>query len=149
MKALLQRVAWAEVQAGGETVARIGRGLIVYLGVALTDTSADAERLAAKAAGLRVFEDEQEKMNLSVRDVGGDVLAVSSFTLLADAKKGRRPAFAAAAPGLHAEPLYCHFVLEMQRLGCKVQRGVFGASMKIRSEAEGPVNIIIETPEGV
>jgi len=146
MKTLIQRVAWGEVDVGGRTVARIGPGLLVYVGIAPTDKRADAERLAEKIAGLRIFPDETDKLNLSVQDVPGGVLAVPNFTLQADASKGRRPAFDAAAPQSIAEPLYNGFVAALRTKGCATQSGVFGAEMSIRSEADGPVNIIIEMP---
>jgi D-tyrosyl-tRNA(Tyr) deacylase len=146
MRALVQRVNWAEVEVGGKTVGRIGHGLLVYVGVAATDVTADAERLAEKVAHLRIFEDEAGKLNRSVQDVGGSVLAISNFTLLADAGKGRRPAFVGAAGADRAEPLYAAFVGQLRLLGCAVECGIFGASMVIRSAAGGPVNIIMDSP---
>jgi D-tyrosyl-tRNA(Tyr) deacylase len=146
MRALVQRVFWAEVEVEGRIVGRIDHGLLVYVGVAAGDVAADAQRLAEKVAHLRVFEDPAGKMNLSVRDVGGAVLAVSSFTLLADASKGRRPAFAGAADAAHAEALYGAFAGELRLQGCLVERGIFGAMMVVRSAAAGPVNVIIDFP---
>ena len=142
----MQRVARAEVEVGSACVGHIGRGLLVYLGVSVDDDAQDARRLADKVAGLRIFEDPAEKMNLSVRDVGGGVLAVPNFTLMADARKGRRPAFVAAARPEQAEPLYEAFVDALRDLGCEVAVGKFCAHMNIRSDADGPVNIILEMP---
>lgn len=146
MRAVVQRVSWAEVSVGNDIVGRIGHGLLVYLGVAAADTPAEARRLAEKVAHLRIFPDEKDKLNLSVRDVEGAVLVVPNFTLLADTRKGRRPAFAAAAPGPQAGPLTDAFVAALREAGCAVQRGVFGAHMYIRSQADGPVNVLVEMP---
>ena len=148
MKALLQRVGSAEVRADGKTTGKIGRGLLVYLGVASTDTEQHATKLAEKVAGLRIFEDEDDKLNRSVQDVQGGILAVSNFTLLADARKGRRPSFTDSAGADHAQPLYEAFVAELQRLGCEVAVGAFGRHMEISSVAEGPVNMLVEIPPG-
>jgi len=146
MRAVVQRVRWAEVQVDGQAVGRIEHGLLVYAGVAEGDTAADAEYLADKVAGLRIFSDEQDKLNLSVRDVRGGVLAVSNFTLLADARKGRRPAFVKAARPEAAEPVHRAFVEALARRGVPVAQGKFGAAMRIFSEADGPVNIILDSP---
>lgn len=148
MKALVQRVTWAEVEADGATEGRIEEGLLVYVGVAAGDTPADAGRLAEKVANLRIFEDGGGKLNQSVRDVRGGVLAVSNFTLLADARKGRRPAFAGAAPVGQARPVHEAFLDALDRQGVKVETGVFGAKMAVRSLASGPVNVIIDSADG-
>ena len=148
MRALVQRVSSAQVQADGKVTGRIGRGVLVYLGIGSADRSASAEKLAEKVAHLRIFQDEQGKLNLSVRDVRGGVLAVPNFTLLADARKGRRPAFSGAAAAQLAQPLYEAFTAALQREGLQVAKGVFGAEMMIRSEAAGPVNIIVDIPPG-
>jgi D-tyrosyl-tRNA(Tyr) deacylase len=148
VRALVQRVHRADVAAGEATVGRIGRGLLVYLGVGRADTEAEARRLAEKIATLRIFEDEQDKLNLSVRDVGGAVLVIPNFTLLADTRKGRRPAFAAAADASAARPLHEAFVDALKQAGCEVECGVFGACMTICSDADGPVNVIAEMPPG-
>ena len=147
MRALVQRVAEAAVEVDGRTVGRIGEGLLVYVGVAVGDTARQAEWLAEKVAHLRIFRDEQEKLNRSVLDVGGEVLAVSNFTLLADARKGRRPAFVAAAGYEQARPVDEAFVAALRALGVSVATGSFGAKMAVVSEGDGPVNIIIDTPE--
>ena len=146
MRALVQRVAEAAVEVDGRTVGRIGEGLLVYVGVAVGDTVRQAEWLAEKVAHLRIFRDEQEKLNRSVLDVGGEVLAVSNFTLLADARKGRRPAFVAAAGYEQARPVDEAFVEALRASGVAVATGSFGASMAVFSEGDGPVNIIIDTP---
>ena len=148
MRALLQRVHRAEVEVDDRIVGQIERGLLVYVGVAVDDVVADAERLAEKVASLRIFEDADHKMNLSCQDVRGGVLVVSNFTLLADARKGRRPAFVDAAPPAVAERLYENFADALVAQGCSVARGVFRAKMTIRSMADGPVNILVEIPPG-
>ena len=145
MRALVQRIRWAEAEADGRVVARIGPGLLVYLGIAHTDEQADAEWLAEKIANLRIFEDDDGKLNISVRDARGGVLAVSNFTLMGDASKGRRPAFTAAAPGQAAEPLYQAFLAASAQADCQVDGGAFGAKMVIRSAADGPVNLVIDS----
>ena len=146
MIAVLQRVAWAEVAVDGERVGRIELGLLVYVGIAPSDGPEEADRLAEKVAALRVFPDAGDKMNRSVRDVGGGVLAIPNFTLMGDARKGRRPAFTGAARPEASKPLYNRFVESLVATGCPTARGVFGAHMLIRSEADGPVNLIVEMP---
>ncbi len=146
MRALVQRVGWAEVVADGRNVGRIEAGLLVYVAVGVDDTRADAEWLAAKIADLRIFEDEEGKLNMSVRDARGGVLAVSNFTLLADARRGRRPAFADAAPAEQAEPIHEAFVAALRGQALNVATGLFGARMAIRCRADGPVNVVIDTP---
>ena len=146
MRALVQRVDWAEVQVADEVIGKIGPGLLVYVGAADGDASPQAEWLAEKVANLRIFEDEQGKMNINVRDARGGVLVVTNFTLLADAQKGRRPSFVAAARPETAEPLTREFVAALRRHGVEVATGSFGAMMAVRSQAAGPVNVIIDTP---
>ncbi len=146
MKALVQRVHWAEVETDDRIVGRIGRGLLVYVAVAPADGPEDARKLAEKIVNLRIFRDAQEKMNLTVRDIRGGVLAVSNFTLLADARKGRRPAFDGAAPAESARPLQENFVQALRELTSPVEGGVFRADMIVRSAADGPVNIIVDMP---
>ena len=148
MRALVQRVAWAEVEVDGRSVGRIGEGLLVYVAVGVEDTPEDADWLAEKVANLRIFEDAQGKLNVSVQDARGGVLAVSNFTLLADARKGRRPAFVAAAGFEQARPIHEVFAEGLRRRGVAVETGVFGAKMAIRSQAAGPVNVIIDSPVG-
>jgi D-aminoacyl-tRNA deacylase len=139
VRALVQRVSEAAVSVDGEEVARIGRGLVVLLGVRVGDSPAEADRLAGKLERLRVFEDAEGRMNLSVRDVGGELLVVSQFTLYGDARKGNRPSYVAAAPPEHAEPLYERFC---ERLGAR--RGVFGALMAVELTNDGPVTLLVE-----
>jgi D-tyrosyl-tRNA(Tyr) deacylase len=139
VRALVQRVNEASVTAGGEEVARIGRGLVVLLGVRRGDTDAEADRLAAKLLALRVFEDGDGKMNLSVRDAGGELLCVSQFTLYGDTRKGNRPSFVDAAPPEEAEPLY-----ERVRDTLGARGGVFGARMAVALVNDGPVTVLVE-----
>ena len=148
MRALVQRVAWAEVEADGQIAGRIEEGILVYVGVGVGDTVDKAGWLAEKVANLRIFEDEADKLNRSVRDVHGGVMVVSNFTLLADARKGRRPAFAAAAPAEQARPLHEAFLDALDRQGVRVETGLFGAKMAVRSQAAGPVNVIIDSLNG-
>ncbi len=146
MRAVVQRVAWAEVEVDGRIVGRIEKGLLVYAGVAVGDGDAQACWLAEKVANLRIFTDEAGKLNLSVSDLGGGVLAISNFTVLADARKGRRPAFVAAAGADEAQPVHEAFLAALRGRDIGVATGVFGAKMAIRSEAAGPVNVVIDTP---
>jgi D-aminoacyl-tRNA deacylase len=140
VRALVQRVSRAAVEVDGEEVASIGMGLLVLLGVRTGDTAEQADRLAGKLARLRVFEDAEGKLNLSVRDVGGELLCVSQFTLYGDARKGNRPSFVEAAPPELAEPLY-----ERVRSALGAQGGVFGARMAVALTNDGPVTLLIET----
>ena len=144
MKAVLQRVRHGRVSVDGDTIATIERGMVILIGVGKADTASEAEWLAEKCAVLRVFEDEQGKTNLSVQDVGGEMLVVSQFTLYADTRKGRRPSFINAASPEIAQPLVDHFVIHLGRLGVSVQKGVFGAHMLVEIENDGPVTIILE-----
>jgi D-tyrosyl-tRNA(Tyr) deacylase len=147
MRAVLQRVSRAAVVIEGETVGAIERGLLVLLGVAPTDTPTDAQWLADKTAGLRIFNDEAGKMNLSVADVGGAVLVVSQFTLYGDSRKGRRPSFIGAAPPEVAVPLYEAFVHALRALGLPTATGQFGAMMQVELINDGPVTLILDTTE--
>ena len=146
MKALLQRVAEASVTVGGEMVSSIGGGLLVLLGVAVGDDEAQADAIARKIAQLRIFEDEAGKMNLSVADVGGEVLVVSQFTLMADCRKGNRPSFVDAARSEEADALYMGVVAKLrERLGeGKVKTGVFRTHMEVRLLNDGPVTIALD-----
>ena len=148
MRALIQRVHWAEVEVAGEVIGRIEAGLLVYVGVAVTDTPADAKALAGKVAHIRVFEDAEEKLNLSAGDVGGGILVIPNFTLQADARKGRRPAFVNAMGGQAADRLQQAFADALRAEGRRVEQGRFGANMTIRSAAAGPVNIVVDIPPG-
>jgi D-aminoacyl-tRNA deacylase len=145
MRAVVQRVAEANVTVDGEIVGQIGRGFLVLLGIAHADGEKEAAWLARKIAGLRIFEDGEGKMNLGLADVDGSVLAVSQFTLYGDARKGRRPSFVDAARPEHAQPLYAHFCQELAREGIHVERGVFQAEMKVSLINDGPVTLWLET----
>lgn len=144
MKFVAQRVASAALCVSGELVSEIGRGLVVYLGVKAGDNEKQAEKAMEKVVLLRVFEDEAGKMNLSVRDVAGEVLLVSQFTLYGDAKKGNRPSFSEAERPERADALYEHAVSYLRSLGVPVKTGVFGADMQIEQHNDGPVTIIYE-----
>ena len=146
MRALVQRILSAEVQSEGKLLGQAECGLLVYLAVAHGDDIQTAERMAQKIVAMRIFEDDNGKMNLSVQDVGGDVLAIPNFTLLADACQGRRPSFVEAAPPGPAEAIYEAFVSALSRQGLRVKQGAFGKHMAIRSLADGPVNVLIEMP---
>lgn len=145
MRVVLQRVTSAEVSVAGEQVGAIERGLVVLLGVQSGDQDAQALYLADKVVGLRIFADDEDKMNLSLLDVGGSALVVSQFTLLADVRKGRRPSFINAAPPEEANRLYEVFYNSVARLGIRVATGRFGADMQVRLVNDGPVTIILDT----
>lgn len=144
MRAVVQRVSRASVTVEGEVTGAIERGLLVLLGVGRDDTDESARALAAKIARLRIFGDEAGKMNLSVEDTGGSVLAVSQFTLLADTRKGNRPSFVGAAPPQEANRLYEVFCDALAALGLPVAKGVFGAHMDVDLTNDGPVTIVLE-----
>ena len=144
MRGLIQRVSRASVHVDGEKVAGIGLGLLVLLGVADEDEEAEAAWLARKIAGLRLFEDDDGKMNLGLADVGGAVLAVSQFTLYGDARKGRRPSFTRAAPPELAQELYEKFCTLLAAEGVPVERGVFQAHMEVELVNDGPVTLLLE-----
>lgn len=144
MRAVVQRVAEARVLVEGKAVGEIGPGLCVLLGVARDDTPADAERLAGKVARLRIFENEEGKFDRSLLDVGGAVLAVSQFTLIANTTKGNRPSFTEAAPPEDAEPLYETFCTALRELDVEVASGVFGARMTVELANDGPVTIVLD-----
>ncbi len=145
MRAVVQRVSRASVTVNGQVVGRIERGLLVLLGVGQSDTEAAAVYLAEKIAGLRIFEDENEKMNLSVVDVGGALLAVSQFTLYGDVRKGKRPSFDAAARPERAKELYELFVAKIRGLGLRCETGVFQAMMQVELVNDGPVTILVDS----
>jgi D-tyrosyl-tRNA(Tyr) deacylase len=145
VRVVLQRVKNASVTVGDERVSEIGAGLLLLVGVAVGDGEAEADWLAQKISGLRIFNDGEGKMNLSVRDVEGEVLAVSQFTLLADTRKGKRPSFVGAAPPEEAEPLFDYFCERLREAGAgPVKTGVFGAMMDVGLVNDGPVTIILE-----
>lgn len=147
MRALIQRVSRASVTIEGEVRGKIGRGFLVLLGVTEGDTGDDARYLADKCVGLRVFTDENDKMNLSLSDIGGGLLIVSQFTLYGDCKHGRRPSFTAAARPETAIPLYEAFVARCRESGLPVETGEFGADMKVELLNDGPVTLWMDTAE--
>ncbi len=146
MRAVIQRVKKAEVRVEGDVVGKIGFGLLVLLGVTHGDDEKDAEYLARKIAGLRIFNDEECRMNHSIVDIGGGVLVVSQFTLYGDTKKGRRPSYVDAAPPDLAQTLYRRFVELLRQQGIPTEEGVFGARMEVELINWGPVTLIIESP---
>ena len=145
MKALLQRVTSASVSIDGEVVGSIGRGLVVFVGVAEGDSPKDADYLVQKLVNLRIFADEAEKFNLSALDIKAELLLVSQFALLADTRKGRRPSFTEAAPPPQAEALFEHFVNEAKASGLKVQTGRFQQYMQVEIHNDGPVTIMLDS----
>lgn len=147
MRAVLQRVSHAKVTIDGTVSGEIGKGFLILLGVAPEDTAEEALYLARKCVGLRVFTDENDKMNLSLADVGGKILAVSQFTLYADCRKGKRPNFIGAAKGEQAQELYDYFVSCCRGLGIETQTGEFGADMQVELLNDGPVTILMDTDE--
>lgn len=145
MRAVVQRVSRAQVTVDGEVIGSIGAGLLVLLGVAKSDTQADADYLAGKILGLRIFEDPAGKMNLSLLDSGGAVLAVSQFTLYGDVRKGRRPSFDEAAPPQWANQLYEYFVAQVRKAGVRCETGRFQAMMHVELVNDGPVTILLDS----
>jgi D-tyrosyl-tRNA(Tyr) deacylase len=145
MRAVLQRVSRASVVVDGQTTGAIEKGLVVLLGVAQADTETDLEWMVQKILGLRIFEDEQGKMNLDVSQVGGALLVVSQFTLLGDARSGKRPAFIAAKEPVEAERLYQKFCGRARELGAKVETGVFRAHMEVSLVNDGPVTLLLDS----
>ena len=145
MRAVVQRVSRASVKVGDELTGEIGKGLLVLLGVGQDDSQADADYLAEKIAGLRIFEDEAGKMNLSVMDAGGAVLAVSQFTLFGDVRRGKRPSFDAAARPERARELYDYFVQRVRGLGLRCETGRFQAMMEVELINTGPVTILLDS----
>lgn len=145
MRAVVQRVLEASVKVDGEIVGQIEQGLLVFLGVATDDTQTDVVTLSEKIAGLRIFEDNDGKMNRSVVDTGGSMLVVSQFTLLGDCRKGKRPSFIAAAPPEMADALYQSFVAEIKGYQIPVQTGRFRADMKVSLINDGPVTMLLDS----
>jgi D-aminoacyl-tRNA deacylase len=145
MRAVVQRVSAASVEVEGEVVGAIERGLLVYLGIGAGDGEAEVSWMANKLEGLRIFEDEREKMSLSVREVGGAVLVVSQFTLYGDVRKGRRPSFDAAMAPEPANALYERVCAQLAERGLRVAQGRFRATMTVRAAVEGPVTILVDS----
>ena len=145
MRSVIQRVSSATVEVDGQVVSRIGRGLLVYLGVGRSDSDSDVEFMAEKLVNLRIFADDEGKMNRSVLDIAGQVLLVSNFTLQGDCRKGRRPGFDGAAEPAIAERLYDKTAQLIAEKGLKVAKGVFGANMQVTSINDGPVTFILDS----
>ena len=146
MRAVVQRVKESSVKADRQTIGRIGKGLLVLLGVAEGDTPSDADYRANKIVNLRIFEDDGAKMNRSLLSIGGEMLVVSQFTLLGDCRKGRRPSFTAAAGPQKASELYDYFVRQVRRLGISVETGRFKTTMEVALINDGPVTLVLENP---
>ena len=144
MRIVLQRVSYASVDVDGKRIADIGQGVLLLVGIGSEDSTVDLGKTAKKIIDLRIFEDDEGKMNRSLRDIGGAVLAVSQFTLYADISKGRRPSFVHAAPPELAEPLFDSFVNALRSESVDVQTGEFGAKMAVRLENDGPVTLTLE-----
>lgn len=144
MRVLIQRVSGASVSVEGEVVGAIDQGVVALVGITHGDTEEDAEWLARKVAGLRIFEDREGRMNVGLLDAGGAALVISQFTLYADTSKGRRPSFVEAAPPEVAEPLVDHFVQKLRDHHVKVEEGVFGAMMMVEIHNDGPVTVMLE-----
>ncbi len=147
MRAVVQRVSQASVRSQGEAIASVGVGLLVLLGIAVSDSARDAQWLADKVAGLRIFSDEGGKMSRAAADVGGEFLVVSQFTLYGSIARGRRPDFTRAAPGSQAKTLYQLFCDSLAALGHPPKTGIFGVHMEVRLVNDGPVTIYIDTDE--
>lgn len=145
MRAVIQRVNNASVTVDGTTVGEIGKGLLVFLGIGDGDTENDLKYIAEKTAGLRIFSDEDDKMNLSVKDIGGEILAVSQFTLYGDCRKGRRPNFTSSMEPVGAERMYEKFIAMIRDMKIKTECGVFGADMQVSISNDGPVTIILDS----
>lgn len=145
MRAVVQRVSKAQVSVDSKIVGSIEKGLVVYIGVGKEDTNSDIDYLADKVAGLRIFEDDNEKMNLSVQDIEGDVLAISQFTLYGDVRKGKRPSFTDSAEPLIGNEFYEQFIDKLENMGINVQRGIFGAHMEVSYINDGPVTILLDS----
>ena len=145
MKLVIQRVKKAQVEVENKIVGSIGKGFLVLVGITHSDTEKEADYLANKLCKMRIFEDENEKMNLALKDVGGELLIVSQFTLYADCAKGNRPSFIEAARPEQATPLYEYFCKKCEEQGIKVEKGVFGAHMEVSLLNDGPVTIVLES----
>lgn len=148
MRAVVQRVSEGRVSVDGKVVAEIGPGVVVLIGVGAEDTIDDAHYLAQKVVGLRIFDDGQGKMNLSLADIDGEILAVSQFTLYGDARRGRRPSYSSAAAPAQAEELYLACVESMRSQGIRVATGIFQAMMQVEIHNDGPVTILLDSKKG-
>jgi len=146
MRSVIQRVKRCTVRVNDEPVSRIGRGMLVLLGVGRNDGPADADYLSEKISNLRIFEDQEGKMNRSLLQTGHEMIVVSQFTLMADCKKGRRPSYTRAADPESANDLYAYFVSRIRQLGVSVQTGRFGANMDVSLVNDGPVTLVVESP---
>ena len=146
MRALVQRVKKGSVTIEGKVNGSIGQGLVILLGITHTDTEKDADFVADKCVDLRIFEDENGKMNKSLEETGGSILLISQFTLYAATRKGRRPSFDAAARPEYAEPLYEYFIRKLRSRGITVETGIFGADMQVEIHNDGPVTMLVEYP---
>ena len=144
MRAVVQRVSAAQVRVNGKVVGKIGEGLLILLGVAPTDTETEVAGMEEKCAGLRIFQDDEGKMNRSLEDTGGAALVISQFTLFGDCRKGKRPSFVGAAPPEMAEELYEKFAAKMRERGIRTETGVFAARMEVELTNTGPVTLIID-----
>ena len=149
MRAVVQRVSRASVHIGGQCISSIGRGFLILLGVGIGDTDEDAVQLASRCVGLRVFEDSSGHMNLPLADVGGEILAVSQFTLFGDARRGRRPSFTSAMEPVEAKRLYELFCESCRQNGAAVQTGVFQADMQVELVNDGPVTILMDSRKAI
>lgn len=145
MRVVIQRVSKAAVSVEAKTVGEINNGLLLLVGIAEDDTYHDTEWLVQKILNLRIFSDSEDKMNLSVKDIGGEILCISQFTLLANYKKGNRPSFINAAPPTLALPLFEDFKKELMKSGLKIESGIFGADMKVNLLNDGPVTIVMDS----
>ena len=147
MRFVIQRVQHAECVVDGKTTGAIGKGFLVLIGIADTDTEEIADRMLKKMTGLRIFEDQEGKTNLSLEDVGGELLLISQFTLYADCRKGNRPSFVHAGAPAHAEALYEYIIARCREAGFRTECGVFGADMKVSIENDGPFTVVLDSAE--
>ncbi|MGN0182040.1 MAG: D-aminoacyl-tRNA deacylase [Candidatus Ornithomonoglobus sp.] len=145
MRAVIQRVTDASVTVDGNTIGRIGHGLLIFLGIGDGDTEADLKYIADKAMGLRIFSDENDKMNLNISDISGEILVISQFTLYGDCRKGRRPNFTSSMEPVKANEMYERFIGYLRENGMRVQHGEFGADMKVELLNDGPVTILLDS----
>ncbi|MGM9935913.1 MAG: D-aminoacyl-tRNA deacylase [Candidatus Ornithomonoglobus sp.] len=145
MRAVIQRVTNAGVTVDGNTISRIGHGLLIFLGIGDGDTEADLKYIADKTMGLRIFSDENDKMNLNVSDIGGEILVISQFTLYGDCRKGRRPNFTSSMEPVKANEMYERFIGYLRENGIHVEHGEFGADMKVELLNDGPVTILLDS----